>query len=56
MLGVVNAYLNTLDVDVETRCELSKYLDLVKCRANGKHPSASRMNPFLTINILTQVL
>jgi glutamate--cysteine ligase catalytic subunit len=35
MLGLVNNYLNTLNIDIETRCEISKYLELIKKRANG---------------------
>lgn len=35
LLGVVNAYLNSLNVDVVTKCELRRYLDLVKWRARG---------------------
>jgi len=35
LLGLVNNYLNTLNVDIETRCEISKYLELIKKRANG---------------------
>ena len=36
LLGVVNAYLNSLNVDVNTKCELRKYLDLIKLRAKGQ--------------------
>lgn len=36
LLGVVNAYLNSLNVDVVTKCELRRYLDLVKWRARGE--------------------
>ncbi|OXM75866.1 glutamate-cysteine ligase catalytic subunit [Cryptococcus neoformans Bt63] len=35
LLGVVNAYLNSLNVDVCTKCDLRKYLDLIKYRAKG---------------------
>ncbi|KAF9118819.1 hypothetical protein BGW39_000844 [Mortierella sp. 14UC] len=35
LLGLVNNYLNTLNIDIETRCEISKYLELIKKRANG---------------------
>ncbi|WVN90808.1 uncharacterized protein L203_106051 [Cryptococcus depauperatus CBS 7841] len=35
LLGVVNAYLNSLNVDVATKCELRRYLDLIKYRAKG---------------------
>lgn len=36
LLGVVNAYLNSLNVDVATKCELRRYLDLIKWRARGR--------------------
>lgn len=36
LLGVVNAYLSSLNVDVETRCSLGRYLDLLKNRSNGE--------------------
>lgn len=35
LMGVVNAYLNSLNVDVCTKCNLRKYLDLIKYRAKG---------------------
>lgn len=35
LLGLVYSYLNSLNVDVGTRKELTKYLDLVKHRADG---------------------
>lgn len=35
LMGVVNAYLNSLNVDVCTKCDLRKYLDLIKYRAKG---------------------
>lgn len=36
LLGLVNLYLNSLNMDVSTKCQLRKYLDLVKRRAKGK--------------------
>lgn len=36
LMGVVNAYLNSLNVDVATKCELRRYLDLIKYRAKGE--------------------
>jgi len=36
LMGVVNAYLNSLNVDVGTKCELRRYLDLIKLRAKGE--------------------
>jgi len=35
LMGVVNAYLNSLNVDLATKCELRRYLDLIKYRAKG---------------------
>ncbi|KDQ21139.1 hypothetical protein BOTBODRAFT_25566 [Botryobasidium botryosum FD-172 SS1] len=35
LLGLVNAYLNSLDVEFEEKQRLHKYLDFVKRRANG---------------------
>ncbi|WWC96482.1 hypothetical protein V866_003350 [Kwoniella sp. B9012] len=36
LMGLVNAYLNSLNVDVCTKCELRRYLDLIKYRAKGQ--------------------
>ena len=36
LMGVVNAYLNSLNVDMATKCELRRYLDLIKYRAKGE--------------------
>lgn len=36
LMGVVNAYLNSMNVDVATKCELRRYLDLIKYRAKGE--------------------
>lgn len=36
LMGVINAYLNSLNVDHVTRCEIRTYLDLIKHRAQGK--------------------
>lgn len=36
LMGVVNAYLNSLNVDLATKCELRRYLDLIKLRAKGE--------------------
>ena len=37
LMGMVNAYLNSLNVDVGTKCELRRYLDLIKWRAKGEY-------------------
>lgn len=36
LVGLVHNYLDSLNVDVETRYELGLYLDLVAARANGE--------------------
>ena len=36
LLPLVESYLNSVNVDVETRCELARYLDLIRKRANGE--------------------
>ncbi|KAI5123918.1 hypothetical protein M0805_006336 [Coniferiporia weirii] len=35
LMGLVRAYLDTLEVDAETNKKLNKYLDLIKRRSNG---------------------
>lgn len=35
LLPLVESYLDSVNVDVETRCELAKYLRLIRGRANG---------------------
>ncbi|EEQ33792.1 glutamate-cysteine ligase [Microsporum canis CBS 113480] len=35
LIPLVESYLDSLNVDVETRCALAKYLDLIRCRADG---------------------
>lgn len=36
LMGLVNAYLNSINVDLVTKCELRRYLDLIKYRAKGE--------------------
>ncbi|KAI9675892.1 MAG: Zn finger-containing GTPase- Activating Protein for ARF [Trizodia sp. TS-e1964] len=36
LVPLVDTYLNGLNVDVETRCQLARYLDLISRRASGK--------------------
>jgi glutamate--cysteine ligase catalytic subunit len=43
LMGLVNAYLNGLNVDVGTKCELRRYLDLIKFRAKGESLSSLRI-------------
>lgn len=35
LVPLVESYLNSVNVDVETRCELARYLDFIQKRANG---------------------
>ncbi|OJZ89309.1 hypothetical protein ASPFODRAFT_156010 [Aspergillus luchuensis CBS 106.47] len=35
LIPLVESYLNSVNVDVETRCSLASYLDLIRKRANG---------------------
>jgi glutamate--cysteine ligase catalytic subunit len=35
LIPLVESYLNGINVDVETRCELARYLDLIRKRADG---------------------
>ena len=35
LLGLVYAYLETLDISEEERCKISRYLDLIKRRSTG---------------------
>lgn len=36
LIPLVESYLNSVNVDVETRCDLARYLDLISKRASGK--------------------
>lgn len=36
LIPLINNYLDSLNVDIETRCELNLYLDLVSKRASGE--------------------
>jgi glutamate--cysteine ligase catalytic subunit len=36
LIPLIESYLNTVNVDVQTRCDLARYLDLVSKRANGQ--------------------
>lgn len=35
LIPLVESYLNSVNINVETRCELATYLDLIRKRANG---------------------
>jgi len=35
LIPLVESYLNSVNIDVETRCELARYLDLIRKRADG---------------------
>lgn len=36
LIPLVESYLNSVNVDVETRCDLTRYLDLIRKRASGQ--------------------
>ncbi|KAI5309554.1 hypothetical protein KEM55_002981, partial [Ascosphaera atra] len=36
LLNLVDSYLNSMNIDVETRCRLATYIDLVRKRADGR--------------------
>ncbi|KAI9891487.1 MAG: Zn finger-containing GTPase- Activating Protein for ARF [Vezdaea aestivalis] len=41
LLRLVNSYLSSRNIDVETRCELARYLSFVSSRANGTFPTTA---------------
>lgn len=42
LIPVVESYLDSMNVDVETRCELARYLSLIRQRANGSLWTAAK--------------
>lgn len=42
LIPLVENYLNSVNVDVETRCEIAKYLSLIKRRADGSLWTAAK--------------
>ncbi|KAF4628233.1 hypothetical protein G7Y89_g9918 [Cudoniella acicularis] len=42
LIPLVESYLDSMNVDVETRCELTAYLDLIRKRANGSLWTAAK--------------
>jgi glutamate--cysteine ligase catalytic subunit len=42
LIPLVESYLDSMNVDVETRCELANYLDLIRKRADGTLWTASK--------------
>ncbi|ORY14460.1 glutamate-cysteine ligase-domain-containing protein [Clohesyomyces aquaticus] len=42
LIPLVESYLNSMNVDVETRCELARYLDLIRKRADGTFWTAAK--------------
>ncbi|VUC20231.1 unnamed protein product [Clonostachys rosea] len=42
LIPIVESYLDSVNVDVQTRCELSTYLELIGKRASGELDTASR--------------
>lgn len=42
LIPLVESYLNSMNIDVETRCELARYLRLIRKRADGSLWTAAR--------------
>ncbi|MCJ1314511.1 Zn finger-containing GTPase- Activating Protein for ARF [Agyrium rufum] len=42
LVPLVESYLNSVNVDVETRCDLAQYLEVIKKRASGQWWTAAR--------------
>jgi glutamate--cysteine ligase catalytic subunit len=42
LIPIVESYLDSVNVDVETRCELATYLELISQRASGQLDTAAR--------------
>lgn len=42
LIPLVESYLNSMNVDVETRCDLARYLDLIRKRADGTYWTAAK--------------
>ncbi|KAI0164361.1 GCS-domain-containing protein [Hypoxylon sp. FL1284] len=42
LIPIVESYLDSVNVDVATRCDLSTYLDLIRARASGELWTAAR--------------
>jgi len=41
LISLIESYLNSINVDVETRCELARYLDLIRKRSKGTWETAA---------------
>ncbi|KAL8858233.1 MAG: hypothetical protein Q9178_005245 [Gyalolechia marmorata] len=42
LIPLVESYLNSMNIDVQTRCDLARYLDLIRKRANGTYWTAAK--------------
>ena len=42
LIPLIESYLNAVNIDVETRCQLGDYLDLIKKRASGELMTGAR--------------
>lgn len=42
LIPIVESYLDSVNIDIQTRCELSTYLDLIRKRASGQLSTAAR--------------
>ncbi|XP_034972571.2 glutamate--cysteine ligase catalytic subunit-like [Zootoca vivipara] len=49
LISILNSYLESMEVDVDTRCSILKYLKLIKMRASGELMTAAQwMREFVT--------
>lgn len=42
LLPLIESYLDSLNIDIETRCELARYLELIRMRASGSLCTGAR--------------
>ncbi|KAI2184205.1 glutamate--cysteine ligase [Ophidiomyces ophidiicola] len=42
LVPIVESYLDSINIDVETRCALAQYLQLIRCRADGRVATNAR--------------
>ncbi|KAK4141301.1 glutamate-cysteine ligase-domain-containing protein [Dichotomopilus funicola] len=42
LIPLVESYLDSVNIDVQTRCQLARYLDLIRLRASGELCTAAR--------------
>ena len=44
LLGLVDTYLDTLDIDKEAKFRIERYLNLIRQRSNGRRENPPTMN------------